>query len=52
MSHHHSGPDFGFPRGDARLYFTDLCAFPKPGEVGKSILIMNVHPSATERARL
>lgn len=52
MSHHHSGPDFGFPHGDARLYFTDLCAFPKPGEVGKSILIMNVHPSATERARL
>jgi uncharacterized protein DUF4331 len=47
MSHHYSGPDFGFPRGDARLDFTDLYAFPKPGDAGKSILIMNVHPSAT-----
>src|SRR5262245_56021156 len=48
MSHHYSGPDFGFPRGDARLDFTDLYAFPKPGDAGKSILIMNVHPSAAE----
>jgi hypothetical protein len=46
MSHHYSGPDFGFPREDARLDFTDLYAFPKPGEAGKSILVMNVHPSA------
>jgi Domain of unknown function (DUF4331) len=46
MSHHYSGPDFGFPHGDARLDFTDLYAFPKPGEAGKSILVMNVHPSA------
>jgi hypothetical protein len=46
MSHHYSGPDFGFPYGDARLDLTDLYAFPKPGEAGKSILIMNVHPSA------
>src|SRR5215831_17435436 len=46
MSHHYSGPDFGFPRGNARLDFTDLYAFPKPGSAGKSILIMNVHPSA------
>ena len=46
MSHHYSGPDFGFPRGDARLDFTDLYAFPKPGNAGKSILVMNVHPSA------
>src|SRR3954470_10900816 len=46
MSHHYSGPDFGFPHGDARLDFTDLYAFPKPGDAGKSILIMNVHPSA------
>src|SRR5881392_1953019 len=36
MSHHYSGPDFGFPHD----------AFPKPGEADKSILIMNVHPSA------
>src|SRR5713101_3814091 len=48
MSHHYSGPDFGFPQGDARLDFTDLYAFPKPGDAGKSILIMNVHPSAGE----
>src|SRR5258708_443624 len=45
MSHHYSGPDFGFPQGDARLDFTDLFAFPKPGDPEKSILIMNVHPS-------
>src|SRR5712664_3898490 len=46
MSHHYSGPDFGFPHRDARLDHTDLYAFPKPGEADKSILIMNVHPSA------
>jgi hypothetical protein len=45
MSHHYSGPDFGFPHGDARLDLTDLFAFPKPGDAAKSILIMNVHPS-------
>src|SRR4029077_20352144 len=45
MSHHYSGPDFGFPHGDARLDLTDLYAFPKPGVAGKSILIVNVHPS-------
>ena len=47
MSHHYSGPNFGFPHGDARLDFTDLYAFPKPGDPGKSILIMNAHPSAS-----
>src|SRR5512136_513177 len=47
MSNHYSGPNFAFPRGDARLDFTDLYAFPKPGDGGKSILIMNVHPSAS-----
>src|SRR5262245_3460105 len=46
MSHHYSGPNFGFPHADARLDFTDLYAFPKPGDAGMSILIMNVHPSA------
>src|SRR6185295_6230448 len=45
MSHHYSGPDYGFPHGDARLDLTDLYAFPKPGDAGKLILIMNVHPS-------
>jgi Domain of unknown function (DUF4331) len=48
MSHHYSGPDFRFPQGDARLDFTDLYAFPKPGDPEKSILIMNVHPAAGE----
>ena len=45
MSHHASGPNFGFPRGDARLDMTDLYAFPKPGDHAKSILVFNVHPS-------
>jgi hypothetical protein len=45
MSHHYSGPNLGFPHGDSRLDLTDLYTFPKPGEAGKSIFIMNVHPS-------
>src|SRR5215470_5744006 len=45
MSHHASGPNFTSPRGDARLDMTDLYAFPKPGDPGKSVLIFNVHPS-------
>src|SRR5712664_3230972 len=44
MSHHYSGSDWGFPHGDARVDLTDLYAFPKPGDAGKSILIMNLHP--------
>ena len=45
MSHHYSGPNLTFTRGDARLDYTDLFAFPKPGDASKSILIMDVHPS-------
>ena len=30
ISHHYSGPHFGFPHGDARLDVTDLYALPKP----------------------
>jgi Domain of unknown function (DUF4331) len=45
MSHHYSGPDFGFPHGDARLDITDLYAFPKHGDASRSILIMNMHPA-------
>ena len=45
MSHHYSGPDFGFPHGDARLDLTDLYVFPSPGREGKTIFVMNVHPS-------
>ena len=45
MSHHASGPDFGFPHGDARLDMTDLYVFAKPGDSRKSIIIFNVHMS-------
>jgi hypothetical protein len=45
LSHHYSGPDYGFPHGDARLDLTDLYAFGKHGDPAKSILIMNFHPS-------
>lgn len=47
MSHHYSGPQFGFPNGNAQWDFCDLYAFPKPGHADKSILIMNVHPSSS-----
>jgi hypothetical protein len=43
MSHHYSGPDLGFPNGDARLDITDLYVFQKPENPGKSIIVMNVH---------
>jgi len=45
MSHHASGPNFGFPHGDARLDMTDLFAFSKPSDAAKSIIVLNVHPS-------
>ena len=45
MSHHASGPNFGFPRGDARLDMTDLYAFTKLGDPATSIIVLNVHPS-------
>jgi hypothetical protein len=48
MSHHYSGLDWRFPRGDARLDLTDLYAFPKSGDPDESILIRNVHPSSGE----
>jgi hypothetical protein len=47
MSHHYSGPNFGFPRGDARLDLADLYAFPKPNDPGRSILILDAHPSSS-----
>ena len=46
MSHHASGPNFGFPRGDARLDMIDLYAFLKPGDPAKSVIVLNVHPMA------
>jgi len=48
MSHHYSGPDFRLSSWGRPTDFTDLYAFPKPGEDSKSILIVNVHPSAGE----
>src|ERR1700675_2520643 len=45
MSHHASGPNFEFPRGDARLDLTDLFVFTKPGDPSKSIIVFDVHPS-------
>jgi hypothetical protein len=47
MSHHYSGQNFGFPHGNPLLDFTDLYAFPKPGDAGTSIIIVNVHPSVS-----
>jgi hypothetical protein len=47
MSHHYSGPNVGFPRGDARLDLTDLFVFGASNSATSSILIMNVHPSAS-----
>src|SRR5262245_66299043 len=51
MSHHYSGPDWAFPRGDARLDLADLYPFPKPDDASKSIFVMNVHPSYGENPR-
>jgi hypothetical protein len=45
MSHHYSGPNFGFPSGDARLDLTDIYAFPSPLRGKTSILVLNAHPS-------
>jgi len=45
MSHHASGPNFDFPRGDARFDLTDLFVFTKPGDPSKSIIAFDVHPS-------
>ncbi len=47
LTHHYSGPNFGFPRGDARLDLTDIFAFPKPGDPRRSTIIMNMHPSSS-----
>jgi len=39
-------PNFGSPRGDARLDMTDLYAFPKAkGSPTGPVLVLNVHPS-------
>lgn len=45
MSHHYSGPDFSFPRADARLDHCDLFAFPASKDGTRSVFVMDVHPS-------
>lgn len=47
MSHHYSGPNFGFPSGDARLDLTDIYAFPSPVRRDASVLVLNAHPSTS-----
>ena len=36
MSHHASGPNFGFPRGDARLGLT-ICSLIKSAKASSSV---------------
>ncbi len=43
MSHHYSGPNWGFPSSDARLDLTDLYALPKPATLGKSVHALLMH---------
>ena len=45
MAHHYSGPDFSFPHGDARVDHCDLFAFPAPEGGGRSVFVVDVHPS-------
>ena len=45
MGHHYSGPDFSFPHGDARVDHADLFAFPAPEGTGRSVFVIDVHPS-------
>src|SRR5438046_5473883 len=45
MSHHYSGPNLAFPRGDARLTHTVFVALPRLGDPSESIIMMDVHPS-------
>jgi Domain of unknown function (DUF4331) len=44
MSNHFSAAYLKFPGDDARLDFTDLYVFQKPGDPGKTVLITDVNP--------
>jgi len=46
MSHHLSGLGISATSMDARSHITDLYAFQKPGDTGKTILILDVNPSS------
>src|SRR5213594_3903915 len=45
MSHHATGPEFGFSRGDAPTRHDGSLCVPQARRPGKSILVLNVHPS-------
>jgi hypothetical protein len=44
MSHHLSGLGLSPTSMDARSHITDLYAFQKPGDPGKTILVLDVNP--------
>src|SRR6059058_5358143 len=52
MSHHLSGLGLSETSMDARTHITDLYAFQKPGDAGKTIFILDVNPESpiTEEA--
>jgi hypothetical protein len=47
MSNHCSAANLRFPGDDARLDFTDIYAFQKPGDTSQTTLIINVNPYTT-----
>jgi Domain of unknown function (DUF4331) len=47
MSNHCSAANLRFPGDDARLDFTDIYAFSKPGDASQTTLIINVNPYTT-----
>jgi len=46
MADHLDAPGFKSPNLNAKIDITDIFAFQKPGEPGKSLLILNVNPMA------
>src|SRR5438034_7203382 len=50
MADHLDSPNLTSPAMDARVDITDIYAFQKPGDINKSILILNVNPLAPTHA--
>jgi len=50
MADHLDAPGLNSPAMDARVDITDLYAFQKPGDPGRTILILNVNPLAPSHA--
>src|SRR5256886_16838127 len=50
MADHLDNPGLTSPAMDARVDITDIYAFQKPGNPGKSTLILNVNPLAPAHA--